>query len=152
MLDRNDQHYYEYVSIENQIPQYDGILLNTWEDLDSTTLKAFEENEIWRSMVKIPVLAQQITELWRWDAFGSIIFVSFGSGGMLSAQQITKLVIGLELSEQRFIWVVRPPMKGAADESFFTIKIADSDDTLHYLLEGFLTRSGVRWGAMGWGG
>ncbi|CAA3014298.1 anthocyanidin 3-O-glucosyltransferase 5-like [Olea europaea subsp. europaea] len=85
MLDRNDQHYYEYVSIGNWIPQYDGILLNAWEDLDSTTLKAFEENEIWRSMVKIPISAQQITELWRWDAFGSIIFVSFGSGGMLSA-------------------------------------------------------------------
>ncbi|XP_022863446.1 anthocyanidin 3-O-glucosyltransferase 5-like [Olea europaea var. sylvestris] len=155
MLDRNDQHYYEYVSMGNRIPQYDGILLNTWEDLDSITLKAFKENEIWRSMVKIPVYPigplrrpaqpdgskSAVIEWLDKQPNESVIFVSFGSGGMLSAQQITELAIGLELSEQRFIWVVRPPMKGAADDAFFTTKTVYSDGTSHYLPEGFLTRT-----------
>ncbi|KAI3983687.1 hypothetical protein MKX01_001091 [Papaver californicum] len=38
---------------------------------------------------------------------GSVLFVSFGSGGSLSSEQVTELAFGLELSQQRFIWVVR---------------------------------------------
>ncbi|KAI3961951.1 hypothetical protein MKX01_022491, partial [Papaver californicum] len=39
----------------------------------------------------------------------SVIFVSFGSGGTLTANQITELAWGLEKSQQRFLWVVRAP-------------------------------------------
>lgn len=155
MLDRNDQQYYEYVSKGNRFPQFDGILLNTWEDLDFKTLKAFKENEIWRSIVKIPFypigpLSRPTqpdgskSEVIGWldkQPNESVILVSFGSGGMLSAQQMTELAIGLELSEQRFIWVVRPPTDGAADDAFFITKTVGSDDTSHYLPEGFTTRT-----------
>ncbi|KAF5734770.1 hypothetical protein HS088_TW15G00262 [Tripterygium wilfordii] len=40
---------------------------------------------------------------------GSVLFVSFGSGGTLSGDQIKELAFGLEMSGQRFLWVVRPP-------------------------------------------
>ncbi|XP_022870558.1 anthocyanidin 3-O-glucosyltransferase 5-like [Olea europaea var. sylvestris] len=139
-----------------RIPQFDGILLNTWQDLDSTTLKAFKENEIWRSIVKIPVhpigplrrpvqpegSKSAVIEWLDKQTNESVIFVSFGSGGMLSAQQITELAFGLELSEQKFIWVVRPPTVGAADDAFFTSKTVGSDGTPCYLPEGFSTRTG----------
>ncbi|KAL7176643.1 hypothetical protein ACSBR2_030062 [Camellia fascicularis] len=44
----------------------------------------------------------------------SVLFVSFGSSGALSQEQLTELALGLELSEQRFIWVVRSPAKDGA--------------------------------------
>ncbi|CAL5009316.1 unnamed protein product [Urochloa decumbens] len=39
----------------------------------------------------------------------SVIFVSFGSGGALPVEQMRELALGLELSGQRFLWVVRSP-------------------------------------------
>ncbi|PRQ58400.1 putative anthocyanidin 3-O-glucosyltransferase [Rosa chinensis] len=41
----------------------------------------------------------------------SVIYISFGSGGVLSADQITEMAWGIELRAQRFIWVVHPPSK-----------------------------------------
>ncbi|GLJ47388.1 hypothetical protein SUGI_1000220 [Cryptomeria japonica] len=37
----------------------------------------------------------------------SVLFVAFGSGGVLSREQITDLAIGLEASGHRFLWVLR---------------------------------------------
>ncbi|KAG0566034.1 hypothetical protein M758_7G031800 [Ceratodon purpureus] len=39
----------------------------------------------------------------------SVLYISFGSVSTLSASQLIELGLGLEASEQRFIWVVRPP-------------------------------------------
>ncbi|KAL0381391.1 UNVERIFIED_CONTAM: Anthocyanidin 3-O-glucosyltransferase 5 [Sesamum angustifolium] len=58
---------------------------------------------------------------------------------MLSAEQITELAWGLELSCQRFIWVVRPPTRGRVDDAFFNVGNS-SDGTPNYLPEGFSTR------------
>uniref|UniRef100_A0A2N9G0B0 UDP-glycosyltransferases domain-containing protein n=1 Tax=Fagus sylvatica TaxID=28930 RepID=A0A2N9G0B0_FAGSY len=43
----------------------------------------------------------------------SVLYIAFGSVGLgvLSAQQITEMAWGLELSQQRFIWVLRSPNK-----------------------------------------
>ncbi|XP_015164940.1 zeatin O-glucosyltransferase-like isoform X2 [Solanum tuberosum] len=42
----------------------------------------------------------------------SVIFVSFGSTTSLSEDEIRELAIGLEVSQQRFIWVLRDADKG----------------------------------------
>ncbi|KAJ8551949.1 hypothetical protein K7X08_028392 [Anisodus acutangulus] len=42
----------------------------------------------------------------------SVIFVSFGSTTSLSEEEIKELAIGLEQSQQRFIWVLRDADKG----------------------------------------
>ncbi|PKI30851.1 hypothetical protein CRG98_048758, partial [Punica granatum] len=39
----------------------------------------------------------------------SVLFITFGSGGTLTIEQLTELGWGLELSQQRFVWVVRAP-------------------------------------------
>ena len=39
----------------------------------------------------------------------SVLYVSFGSGGTLSQEQITELAFGLELSNHKFLWAVRAP-------------------------------------------
>lgn len=154
MLDRNSQQYREYLRQATEYPLGDGILINTWEALEPVSLEALGGNEPLRAVVKSPVYAigpltrpmepaGPKSELIKWldvQPHESVIFVAFGSGGTLSAQQITELAWGLESSQQRFIWVARPPAKNGSDESFFTSG-AGSDGTPDYLPEGFLTRT-----------
>ncbi|KAL3640449.1 hypothetical protein CASFOL_015417 [Castilleja foliolosa] len=154
MIDRDDQQYHEYVRLGNQFLMFDGILLNTSEYLEPETLKAFRENETWRSILKSPVypigpLSRPIEpkdetsdDVIRWldqQPNESVIFVAFGSGGMLSAEQITELAWGLELSQQRFVWVVRPPTQGKVDDGYLNIG-SGFDGTPGYLPDGFITR------------
>ncbi|WVZ25268.1 hypothetical protein V8G54_003812 [Vigna mungo] len=51
---------------------------------------------------------------------GSVTLVCFGSGGTLSRDQIEELALGLEMSEQRFVWVVKSLNKEVANASYFT--------------------------------
>ncbi|KAA8531810.1 hypothetical protein F0562_006473 [Nyssa sinensis] len=154
MLDRNDQMYHEYVRMGIQLNFSDGVLLNTWEDLEPTSLKALRENEDLLSVLKVPVYpigplrrppeaAGSRIELLEWldmQPSESVIYVSFGSAGTLSAEQITEVAWGLELSQQRFIWVVRPPIEGNVDGCYFTAGNGP-DGTPDYLPDGFLTRT-----------
>ncbi|KAL3640450.1 hypothetical protein CASFOL_015418 [Castilleja foliolosa] len=153
MLDRDDQQYHEYMNVGKQFLLFDGILLNTCEGLERETLQAFRENETWKSIMKIPVypigpLSRKLepkdesSDVISWlhrQPNESVIFVAFGSGGMLSAEQITELAWGLELSRQRFVWVVRPPTKGKVDDGYLNIG-RGFDGTPSYLPDGFITR------------
>jgi hydroquinone glucosyltransferase len=69
----------------------------------------------------------------------SVIFVSFGSGGALPKEQMHELALGLELSGQRFLWVVRSPSdEGTLSDNYYD---AESKDPFAYLPEGFLERT-----------
>ncbi|EXB80580.1 Anthocyanidin 3-O-glucosyltransferase 5 [Morus notabilis] len=57
----------------------------------------------------------------------------------MSYKQTTELAWGLELSHQRFVWVVRSPI-ASADAAFFTAGKCD-DDPSTYLPDGFLDRT-----------
>ncbi|KAJ6367026.1 hypothetical protein OIU77_003413 [Salix suchowensis] len=135
MVDRADQHYLEYVRMSMDIPKCDGILLNIWEDLQPKTLEALRDEELLGQLCKVPVypvgpltrplkpLDSRSGELFPWldkQPSESVIYVSFGSGGTLSLEQMVELAWGLELSQQRFIWVVRSPSRKTGDGSFFT--------------------------------
>ncbi|KAK3224052.1 hypothetical protein Dsin_011077 [Dipteronia sinensis] len=157
MLDRNDQQYFEYVRLGDEIKLSDGVLLNTWEDLQPTTLAALRDDKLLGRVIKGPIYpigpivrplgpaGSSSNQLFDWldkQPTESVVFVSFGSGGTLSSEQLTELAWGLELSQQRFIWVVRPPTVKSGDGSFFTAGTGDDSDGLSsYLPEGFLTRT-----------
>ncbi|WRX08465.1 UDP-glucuronosyl/UDP-glucosyltransferase - like 4 [Theobroma cacao] len=53
---------------------------------------------------------------------------------------MTELAWGLELSQQRFIWVVRPPTQKSGGGSGLKVGNA-SDDMSSYLPEGFISRT-----------
>ncbi|MFS7954810.1 putative anthocyanidin 3-O-glucosyltransferase [Helianthus anomalus] len=154
MLNRADENYDVYLSQAIGVTLADGMLINTWEDLEPQTLNALRSNEILQSVVKYkpvytvgPVnkryepdgLKGEVVEWLDKQPDRSVIYVSFGSGGTISAEQINELAWGLELSRQRFFWVVRPPTGHVSDGSFF--KAGQSDATCDYLPEGFLTRT-----------
>ncbi|EMS49191.1 UDP-glycosyltransferase 72B1 [Triticum urartu] len=70
----------------------------------------------------------------------SVIFVSFGSGGSLPAEQMRELALGLEQSGQRFLWVVRSPSdEGAVNANYYDAE--SKRDPLPYLPEGFVERT-----------
>lgn len=154
MLDRSDQQYREYIRHGVEYSMFDGILMNTWEDLEPTTIQALRNDEILQTVVKVPVYpigplstpvkpASQKSELIEWldtQPSDSVMYVSFGSGGTLPAEQVNELARGLEQSQQRFIWVVRPPIESHADGTFFTSGNGP-DGTPAYLPERFLSRT-----------
>ncbi|KAI3840977.1 hypothetical protein MKX03_010446 [Papaver bracteatum] len=72
----------------------------------------------------------------------SVLFVSFGSGGTLSSEQITELALGLEMSEQKFLWFLKSPIPGdnkAADASYLSARTVE--DPSEVLSKGFLDRT-----------
>ncbi|XP_059295176.1 anthocyanidin 3-O-glucosyltransferase 5-like [Lycium ferocissimum] len=162
MLDRNDQDYHEYMRVLGTgFCLSDGILMNTWEDVETGSLKALRENEILKEIVNSPVYPigplrrhnQHIiiegsddddrNFVLNWldeQTPVSVLYVSFGSGGTLSLEQLAELAFGLELSQQKFVWVVRPPSEIGADKSFFTTGKC-GNGTPEYLPEGFLSRT-----------
>ncbi|PRQ47674.1 putative anthocyanidin 3-O-glucosyltransferase [Rosa chinensis] len=149
MMNRKDREYESFIRIGKEITSVsDGILINTWEDLEPTCLEAMREHPDWKQITKVPLytigpmvrLAGQSggggprNELLDWldkQPRESVLYISFGSGGVLSAEQITEMAWGLELSKQRFIWVVQPPSKGGAQ----------GNDISEYLPEGFMART-----------
>ncbi|KAI4327560.1 hypothetical protein L6164_020005 [Bauhinia variegata] len=160
---RGQPMYEGFIKATKDIISVDGILINTWHDLEPTTIKALRDSEHLGWISKGPVypvgpLVRTVTprsgtehghgaevkvdEVLRWldgQPTESVIYVSFGSGGTLSAEQITELAWALELSRQRFVWVVRPP-NGSASGTFFDVANG-GDGTPGYLPEGFVKRT-----------
>ncbi|KAD2034898.1 hypothetical protein E3N88_41988 [Mikania micrantha] len=159
MLDRFNRQYYEYLQMGiNFATLSQGILINTWGDLDRTTLDALKYNKNLQSIVNVPVydigpLTRAVdlvdsneNRVIKWldmQPVESVIFVSFGSGGTLSASQIIELAWGLELSQQKFVWVIRPPIGSLNDGTFFTSG-SGPDAPTGFLPEGFLDRTRER--------
>lgn len=139
MLDRYNLEYKEYLAVAKNFSKSDAILVNTWDELQHRELKALndEDGEL-SSLLKVPVFAvgplvrqaesetgQAIESVIHWldkQPKESVVYVSFGSGGTLSYEQMNEIAFGLELSEQRFVWVVRAcaSTTEAVDAAFFT--------------------------------
>nr|XP_048320305.1 hydroquinone glucosyltransferase-like isoform X1 [Ziziphus jujuba var. spinosa]XP_048320306.1 hydroquinone glucosyltransferase-like isoform X1 [Ziziphus jujuba var. spinosa] len=125
-----------------------GIMVNGFVDLEPGAFKALEEGVQGNPPV-FPVgpLIRTDSEVdWSeclsWldrQPEGSVLFISFGSGGTLSREQLDELALGLEMSGQRFLWVVRSPKK-AANANYFDVQ-SMNDDPFDFLPKGFLERT-----------
>ena len=71
--------------------------------------------------------------------YKSVIFVSFGSGGTLTSNQLHELAIGLEKREVRFLWVIRRPNDESSFGSYYNNH--DQDDIFNFLPKGFAERT-----------
>ncbi|EEF37228.1 UDP-glucosyltransferase, putative [Ricinus communis] len=134
VLDLNNQMCVEYIRMGVEIQTADGILVNTWHDLEPKTLFALgDEMKLgWVSQVPVypvgplvrPANATLRSKVFDWlDMLSekSVIYVSFGSGGTLSAKQTMEMV---------------------GDWTATVFKTGHrSDDTPDFLPDGFLTRT-----------
>ncbi|THG04732.1 hydroquinone glucosyltransferase-like [Camellia sinensis] len=131
----------------------DGVIIISFIDLESKTFKVLMKTGSGKSPVyPIGPLLQTGPisgggsgyECLRWldeQPRGSVLFVSFGSSGTLTHEQLTELALGLEMSEQRFIWVVRSPAKNAANAVYYNAQSSKEDDPNNFLPKGFLERT-----------
>ncbi|XP_022739571.1 anthocyanidin 3-O-glucosyltransferase 5-like [Durio zibethinus] len=143
----------DYLRMGTKISTADGILVNTFYELESQTLAALNDKIKLGMVANAPVypigpLVRPVdsgvrSEVLTWldmQPKESIIYVSFGSGGTLSAKQSIELAWGLEKSQQRFIWVVRPPVEN--DSAATVLKTSNGcHDSPSYLPDGFLNRT-----------
>lgn len=149
LQDRSDEAHEWMVHMARRFREADGILVNSFEALEPEAARVLKSEKredmpsvwpvgpIWRS----GSAARDGSGCLEWLARqprGSVVFVSFGSGGTLSREQQEELALGLEMSEQRFLWVVRTPSDAESSGSFFGAK--DSSDPLESLPEGFVSR------------
>ncbi|XP_004296007.1 PREDICTED: anthocyanidin 3-O-glucosyltransferase 5-like [Fragaria vesca subsp. vesca] len=145
----------EVLLLCNRIPLLKGVLVNTWEELEPVTLNALRNHPFFVN-VPTPTVhpigpltkdkeAEVVgSELLTWldkQPCDSVVYVSFGSGGRLSAEQTTELAHGLELSGKRFLWLARRPKANDSSGSFFEAGCGDGALTASYFPDGFLERT-----------
>ncbi|KAJ4788283.1 Glycosyltransferase [Rhynchospora pubera] len=119
--DRSSDSYKAYVVNFRRYLEADGILVNTFVELESEAVKALRSG-LWSSKMPLvycmgPLITQGEDnssepkhECLTWldsQPKGSVIFLCFGSRGAFLQEQINQLAIGLENSGQRFLWVVK---------------------------------------------
>ncbi|KAJ4956878.1 hypothetical protein NE237_013661 [Protea cynaroides] len=126
----------------------DGILLNSFTDMEESAIKALKESGDSSVPPIYPVGpfiqngsrdGVDISGCIKWlnnQPVGSVLFVSFGSGGALSWEQLNELALGLELSKQRFLWVVKSP-----NTTYLGAQTTEEEDPLMFLPDGFLERT-----------
>ncbi|XP_060213342.1 hydroquinone glucosyltransferase-like [Lycium barbarum] len=130
----------------------EGIVVNSFEDLEPGAINALHEEE----PGKPPVYAvgplihtddqsskAEGMECLTWldeQPCNSVLYISFGSGGTLSYEQLVELAMGLEMSEQRFLWVIRCPNDTIANATYFNVH-SSSNDPLDFLPQGILERT-----------
>ncbi|KAI4297205.1 hypothetical protein L6164_037100 [Bauhinia variegata] len=129
-----------------------GIFLNTWEDLEPVSIRAIRDLPFYQQIPTPtvypvgPIIKEtepMTEECGAWldqQPSDSVLYIALGSGGTLTSEQQIELAWGLEMSKQRFIWVVRMPSDACASASFFNVG-SDPNDPESYLPEGFLERT-----------
>ncbi|KAL8521229.1 hypothetical protein ACS0TY_011679 [Phlomoides rotata] len=145
VLDRKSETYRGCVDVCRKYSSVDGILVNSFLDLEPDTFKAFEQGA-WPPIYPVGPLVRSesgddTAECLRWlnnQPAGSVLFVSFGSGGTLSRGQLKELALGLEMSEQRFVMIVREPNDESKNAAYFTSSEMDPNS---YLPSGFIERT-----------
>ncbi|KAL6845106.1 hypothetical protein ACP4OV_024601 [Aristida adscensionis] len=127
-----------------RMPASNGILINTFESLETRAVRALKEGLCVPNRATPPVycIGPLVSEggdkqhkCLDWlDAQpdNSVVFLSFGSLGTFSKQQLQETAIGLENSRERFLWVVRSPPD---------VEIGDALDLDALLPKGFLERT-----------
>ncbi|CAD6257059.1 unnamed protein product [Miscanthus lutarioriparius] len=143
-------------AILERMPASDGILLNTFVELETRAVRALREGLCVPGRATPPVYCigalvsggggEKDHECLRWldsQPDRSVVFLCFGSQGTFSERLLKEIAVGLERSEQRFLWVVHAP--GRVDDE--KLGLGDRRDTLPepdlsvLLPDGFLERT-----------
>ncbi|KAK1324804.1 UDP-glycosyltransferase 72B1 [Acorus calamus] len=119
----------------------EGIFLNSFEDLEPSSIKSLTDPTS-KPPVVYPVgplvregeraSSDDPTGCLKWldqQPRGSVLYICFGSVVSLGIDQLTELAAGLEMSGQRFLWVVKVP---------------NSNDPFDFPPKGFVERIGGR--------
>ncbi|RLM84305.1 anthocyanidin 3-O-glucosyltransferase 2-like [Panicum miliaceum] len=152
------------VDVLKRIADTDGVLVNTFESLESRAVQALRDPRCvpGKAMPPIYCIGPVVGDgsahrempperrhehecLLAWlDAQPerSVVYLCFGSRGTLPAEQLREIAIGLERSGHRFLWVVRTPAGTDGPKKF--LEQRPEPDLAALLPAGFLERTGGR--------
>ncbi|CAL0303346.1 unnamed protein product [Lupinus luteus] len=131
-----------FIKISATLSDCDGIIINTFNALEERAIKTLKEGSCFPEernpppvfcigpVVSVPGGEKDENGCLSWldsQPSQSVVLLSFGSLGRFSKNQLKEIAIGLEKSEQRFLWVVRSE--------------SDEDSLEELLPEGFLERT-----------
>ncbi|KAL7002408.1 hydroquinone glucosyltransferase [Sarracenia purpurea var. burkii] len=130
----------------------EGIMVNSFKDLEYRSIKFLQEQKPKKPPVypigplirMDPNPESDGSHCMQWlddQPRDSVLFISFGSGGTLSYHQLTELAFGLEISQQRFLWVVRTPNDTTSAGTYFSVDSLNQNNPLAFLPEGFMERT-----------
>ncbi|WVZ77168.1 hypothetical protein U9M48_025064 [Paspalum notatum var. saurae] len=153
--DRKDPVYAYLVEEARRYGRADGFLVNSFEELETAMAETFKrdaEDGAFPPVYPVGPFVRSSSSGEEADESaclewldlqpeGSVLYVSFGTGGALSVEQTAELAAGLEMSGHRFLWVVRMPSLDGNPYALGTIPGDDDDDPLAWLPEGFLERT-----------
>ncbi|XP_054784343.1 hydroquinone glucosyltransferase-like [Prosopis cineraria] len=146
--DRSNLVYKQFLERCRRLNHADGILVNSFPELETETIKALQEGFKDKPQIYSvgPILQSGSSssephglECLKWlnnQPPRSVLYVSFGSGGTLSQDQLNELALGLELSGEKFLWVVRAP-SNFASAAYLAL---ENKNPLNFLPEGFMKR------------
>jgi hypothetical protein len=157
-LDRDDPAYWDMLYFCSQLPKSNGIIANTFEGLEPKALKAITDGLCVPDSPTPPVYSigpliadaedgnegdgVPENECLSWldsQPSRSVVFLCFGSQGSFSVAQVKEIAHGLERSRQRFLWVLKKPVR---DEKTKQTQNYTADFDLEGVLpEGFLERT-----------
>ena len=150
--DRTSELYKMFLTNAKRYRLAEGIIVNTFMEFEGSAIKALLEDEA-KNLPLFPVgpiqsgssnqVDKSESDCLRWldnQPHGSVLFVCFGSGGTLSYEQTNELALGLELSGQKFIWVVRTPNNESADATYLSDQTL-GNNPLAFLPKGFVERT-----------
>ncbi|KAF7082567.1 hypothetical protein CFC21_086438 [Triticum aestivum] len=158
LADRSSDTYAVLLSLAKDATRVNGILVNTFREVEPAVgegadcVKGMPVHAVgplvWTRPVAVGVNRElEHARLITWldqQARGSVVFLSFGSGGTLTRRQTTELALALEATGRPFIWAAKRPQEDTADGAFFGTERGGDDDPLGFLPRGFIERtSGV---------
>ncbi|XP_050268724.1 UDP-glycosyltransferase 88F3-like isoform X1 [Quercus robur] len=160
-LDRDDPAYWDMVYFCSHLPKSNGIIANTFEDLEPKVIKTIADgvcvpDEPTPPVYYIgPLIAEaeeragddgneggDENECLSWldkQPSRSVVFLCFGCRGSFSVAQVRDIANGLERSGQRFLWVVKKPPQDEKTKQTEQNTLEFNLDSV--LPEGFLERT-----------
>ncbi|KAK8635544.1 hypothetical protein V6N13_004278 [Hibiscus sabdariffa] len=145
--DRQNDAYKWLLHHANRYRLAQGIMVNSFIDLEGGPIKALQESKppVYPVGPLVNVGSSRESDgsgCMKWldvQPVGSVLYVSFGSGGTLSMNQLHELAMGLEMSGQHFLWVIRSPNDSVANATYFSIE--SQNDPFVFLPKGFIERT-----------
>ncbi|XP_054783434.1 hydroquinone glucosyltransferase-like isoform X2 [Prosopis cineraria] len=162
LQDRTDLAYKQFLQRCKRYRLADGFLVNSFVEMEAGPLKSLQEEGSFQHLASQDEEAPNVypvgpiiqtgptnqasgSDCLRWldlQPRNSVLYISFGSGGSLSEDQINELALGLELSNVRFLWVNVKAPSNKASASY--LKTPENDHLESFLPKGFLERTKER--------
>ncbi|KAJ8645439.1 hypothetical protein MRB53_007187 [Persea americana] len=132
MMNKKSDGYDWFVYQGGRLRETDGLIVNTFAELEPTTLKSIANGECLPDHHPTPpvypvgpLLAldkksqdPETSQLMEWldqQPHSSVVFLCFGSMGFFSVPQLKEMALGLERSGHRFLWSLRCPSSTDTD-------------------------------------